>query len=175
MDCENALDKQISLLREYYQIGIFPNSVKCLCNECDGEMLKFTILNNLGYEQIHFNNLGIDEPFHRASLVGFNTDNGPRWFIVDPTYGQFFSNKKFCSYVERNCLEFGSKLLKNGYIECNLSNIFYYFSSFIYSGAYSRGVDEYLVFDNINKLLIGQKIIKKSFNFKCLLRSKKDN
>ena len=38
---------------------------------------------------------GINNPFHRASLIGFNSEEGPKWFLVDPTYGQFFKKKKF--------------------------------------------------------------------------------
>ena len=38
-------------------------------------------------------------PFHRSSLIGFNTTNGAKWFIVDPTYGQFYSNTAFYNYM----------------------------------------------------------------------------
>ena len=106
MTNEEAIKKQVALLRKGYSIGIYPDYVPLMCNECALENDKFAYRNNLGFEEISLTRLGITEPFHRASLIGFNTPNGPEWFIVDPTYGQFFENKKFRNYMFDNYKDF---------------------------------------------------------------------
>jgi len=161
MTNEEIIKKQVSMLRKEYSIGVYPNYIPLLCNECDEENFKFTIKNDLGYEQIKLTNLGISEPFHRASLIGFNTPNGPEWFIVDPTYGQFFQNKKFRNYMFDNYKEFSLKLLKQGYIECTLLNMLYYINGFVFSNAYRNDIDSDLVYKKVEDLLFSNVIINK--------------
>ena len=156
---DKAIEKQVKLLREGYSIGIYPEYVPMLCNECDRENLKFTIVNNLGYDQISLTRLGIPKPFHLASLIGFNTYNRPEWFLVDPTYGQFFENKTFKNYMFDNYEEFTTTLLKQGYIECSKENIQAYFSGFIYSKAFEKNIDVLKVYENIQNLFLENNII----------------
>lgn len=158
---EKAIKKQVLLLRQFYNINLYPNFVDRKCIECDRENLKLAILNHLGYEQISLSNLGIPNPYHRASLIGFNTSGGPKWFIVDPTYGQFFENKLFKNYMFKNYKEFSFKLLNQGYIECTLSNIKSYIDGFIYSNAFTNNIDENLVYQKIEELLQSNNIVNK--------------
>lgn len=160
MSNEEAIKKQILLLRDGYSIGVYPEEIQTLCNECAREILKFTIINNLGYEQISLTRLGIQEPFHIASLIGFNNKHGAEWFLVDPTYGQFFTNNNFKKYMLDNYKAFSLKLLQQGYIKCTLSNIKAYINGFIYSNAYQQNIDIKEVYNNLYNLFISNDIIK---------------
>lgn len=161
MTNKEVIKKQVELLRNGYNIGVYPNVVEKLCNECDSENLKFTIVNRLGYEQINLNHLGIKEPFHRASLIGFNTKDFPEWFIVDPTYGQFFESVKFKNYMFKYYQEFTTILLKDGFIENNISNILAYINGFIYSRAFTRNINKEEVYNNLQELLLSNNIVTK--------------
>ena len=161
MTNEEAIKKQVALLRKGYSIGIYPDYVPLMCNECALENDKFAYRNNLGFEEISLTRLGIPEPFHRASLIGFNTSNGPEWFIVDPTYGQFFENKKFRNYMFDNYKDFSLKLLNKGYIECTLPNMMYYINGFIFSNAYRNDIDSNLVYQKVEELLFSNVIVNK--------------
>ena len=161
MTNKEVIKKQVELLRNGYNIGVYPNVVEKLCNECDSENLKFTIVNRLGYEQINLNHLGIKEPFHRASLIGFNTKDFPEWFIVDPTYGQFFESTKFKNYMFKYYQEFTTILLKDGFIENNISNILAYINGFIYSRAFTKSINEEEVYNNLQELLLSNSIVTK--------------
>lgn len=161
MTNKEVIKKQVELLRNGYNIGVYPNVVEKLCNECDSENLKFTIVNRLGYEQINLNHLGIKEPFHRASLIGFNTKDFPEWFIVDPTYGQFFESTKFKNYMFKYYQEFTTILLKDGFIENNISNILAYINGFIYGRAFTKSINEEEVYNNLQELLLSNSIVTK--------------
>lgn len=161
MTNKEVIKKQVELLRNGYNIDVYPNVVEKLCNECDSENLKFTIVNRLGYEQINLNHLGIKEPFHRASLIGFNTKDFPEWFIVDPTYGQFFESIKFKNYMFKYYQKFATILLKDGFIENNISNILAYINGFIYSRAFTKSINEEEVYNNLQELLLSNSIVTK--------------
>lgn len=161
MTNEEAIKKQVALLRKGYSIGIYPDYVPLMCNECALENDKFAYRNNLGFEEISLTRLGIPEPFHRASLVGFDTSNEPEWFIVDPTYGQFFENKKFRNYMFDNYKDFSLKLLNQGYIECTLPNMMYYINGFVFSNAYMNDIDSNLVYQKVEELLFSNVIVNK--------------
>lgn len=161
MTNEEAIKKQVTLLRKGYSIGIYPDYVPLMCNECTLENDKFAYRNNLGFEEISLTRLGVTEPFHRASLIGFDTPNGPEWFIVDPTYGQFFENKKFRNYMFDNYKDFSLKLLNQGYIECTLPNMMYYINGFIFSNAYRNDIDSNLVYQKVEELLFSNVIVNK--------------
>ena len=161
MTNEEAIKKQVALLRKGYSIGIYPDYVPLMCNECALENDKFAYRNNLGFEEISLTRLGIPEPFHRASLIGFDTLNGPEWFIVDPTYGQFFENKKFRNYMFDNYKDFSLKLLNQGYIECTLPNMMYYINGFVFSNAYMNDIDSNLVYQKVEELLFSNVIVNK--------------
>lgn len=153
MSNEEAVRKQIALLREGYNIGIYPNIVEKVCNECDKENFKFSIINNLGYEQIRVDLLVPNAPFHRASIIGFNTTPRPEWFILDPTYGQFFENKIYASYMFDNHMDFSIELLKQGYIKATPTTFTAYLNGFVKSGAFNAPVEEEIVLNNVNKTL----------------------
>ena len=161
MTNEEAIKKQVALLRKGYSIGIYPDYVPLMCNECALENDKFAYRNNLGFEEISLTRLGIPEPFHRASLIGFDTLNGPEWLIVDPTYGQFFENKRFRNYMFDNYKDFSLKLLNQGYIECTLPNMMYYINGFIFSNAYRNDIDSNLVYQKVEELLFSNVIVNK--------------
>ena len=148
MKNEQKIIEQVKYLRNKYYIGIYPNEVEKMCNECDIENALFSDENNFAHISINLVNLGIPEPFHRASLIGLNTDNGPIWFIVDPTYGQFFENEKFKNYMISNYKKFSYKLLKQGYIECNIENMLSYINGFVLSNAYTFNINK----DKVYKL-----------------------
>lgn len=156
---ESAVKKQVALLRKGYDIGVYPEYVPLVCNECDSENLKFSVVNETGYEQISLTRLGIPEPFHRASILGFNSPNGPEWFIVDPSYGQFFENVMFRNYMKNNYPDFSNSLLKQGYVRCTMDNVRSYFDGFIYSKAFCKKIDSDKVYDKVGDLLVGSGII----------------
>lgn len=161
MTIEEAITKQVKLLRKEYDIDIFPNYVDTKCNECDIENFKFAVFNNLEYEQISLTKLGITEPYHRASLLGFNTGNGLEWFIVDPTYGQFFHNEIFNQYMSSHHLTFSHSILEKGYVKCTLPNIYSYLSGFVFSNAFTNNINSEMVYNNLEKLLSQNNISKK--------------
>ena len=134
MKLDKVIKTQVDLLRKGYNIKIFPEEVEKLCNECDKENFKFAIVNNLGYEQIRVHDLIPGAPFHRSSLIGFNTTNGAKWFIVDPTYGQFYSNTAFYNYIE-----------------CTPYNFTSYLNGFIFSGAFNE-------ITKVDHILIAKKV-----------------
>jgi len=164
MNSKEAISKQVELLREGYKIGKYPNQIKRICNECDLENMKFADKNGLGYASINFNHIGISEPFHRASIIGFPTSEGIIWYLVDPTYGQFFENDKFKNYMFENYKDFSNQLLKMGFIECTLSNIFNYINGFVFSNAFISNINIEEIYNNIEKLLISNNIITKELN-----------
>ena len=175
MKQEQLLKEHIEYLRKKYYIDKYPNQVYKQCNECDIENFLFAGRNDLGYEQIKTTALGIEEPFHRASLIGFNTKNGPKWYIVDPTYGQFFyennedeienlQNKIFKNYMFTNHKEFSTKLLEQGYIECTLQNMLYYINGFALSNAYTNNIDINLVYTKTEELLLSNNIVNKEIH-----------
>ena len=157
MDNNSAVKKQVDLLKEYYKIDIYPDFVNCLCGECDLENYMFSLRNGLYYEQIMLSNLGIVNPMHRASLLGFPSDNGIQWFLVDPTYGQFFRNENFANYMFSNHKKFCDELLNNGYIEYNLENIYTYIHGFMFSNAFSSEIDTKLVYNKLYEILLNMK------------------
>jgi hypothetical protein len=159
MDNNSAIKKQVSLLRKYYNISTYPDSVGCFCHECDLENYIFSLRNNLYYEQILLSKLGIDNPFHRASILGFSADYGIQWFLVDPTYGQFFQNEKFANYMFSNYKEFSLELLNNGFVECTLENIYSYMHGFMFSKAFSDNIDTKIVYNNLYNILLNMKEI----------------
>jgi len=162
MTNKEIIKKQVELLRKGYNIGIYPNEIEKLCTECDLENDKFTLINNIpGYASINLLNFGIKEPYHRASLIGFNTVNGPEWFLVDPTYGQFFENETFKNYMIENHEDFSINLLKEGFIECTLSNIVAYFNGFVFSNAFTTDININEVYDKLENFLITNKIVNK--------------
>lgn len=126
-----AITKQIELLRKYYSLGIYPEYIEKLCNECDIESFKFACNNSLAYEQIHLTNFGFNEPFHRCSLIGFFKNNIIEWFLIDPTYGQFFEDENFKNYMFSYHNDFSIKLLNQGFIEFSIENLLSYLDSFI--------------------------------------------
>ena len=131
MKPNEIIQKQVQLLRKGYKIGIYPNYVEKMCNECDAENFKFAVKNRLGYEQIHLTNLGFIEPFHRCSIIGIPQKNHIIWYIVDPTYGQFFEDTSFYNYMFTNYNNFSIEILENGFIECSPENLSIYINSFI--------------------------------------------
>lgn len=159
MSNEEAIKTQVNLLRGFYKIMVYPNRVECKCSECDLENYLFTLRNNLGYEPLFLTKLGIDM-YHRASLIGFNSESGVQWFLVDPTYGQFFRNKKFSNYMFSNYKKFSLELLNNGYVECTIENIYSYLHGFMYSEAFNLNVDKDLVYNNIYNLLVKMHVLK---------------
>lgn len=151
MKLDKVIKTQVDLLRKGYNIKIFPEEVEKLCNECDKENFKFAIVNNLGYEQIRVHDLIPGAPFHRSSLIGFNTTNEAKWFIVDPTYGQFYSNTAFYNYMIDNYEDFSNKILNQGYIECTSYNFTSYLNGFIFSGAFNE-------ITKVDPILIAKKV-----------------
>lgn len=160
MDKELKLKAYISILRSKYNIPIFPEDVPCLCNECDLENMRFADLYDYGYEHIRLSIFGINHPFHRASLIGFNTDKEQKWFLVDPTYGQFFKKNKFAEYMSYYHTGFSIELLEEGYIECTLENMLAYVDGFVNSGAYTKKLNNDMVTQKVKDFLIEKKIIK---------------
>ena len=164
MTNEEAIQKQVELLRKGYYIRKYPDEIERVCNECDVQNFLFAGRNELGYETINLKCLGIPEPFHRASLIGFNAKEGPEWFIVDPTYGQFFENEMFKNYMFKNYKEFSLELLDKGYIKCSLLNMLCYINGFVLSGAYTTSVDKDKVYENVEELLLSQNIVNREIN-----------
>lgn len=165
MSNNEVIAKQVKLLKEYYHILEYPDNVACVCNECDLENFLFAYRNKLHYEQILLSGLGIDYPYHRASIVGFDGSDGIQWFLIDPTYGQFFKNKNFNNYMFNNYREFSNKLLKNGFIECNIENINSYINGFIFSDAFSKNSNCNFVYDKLYNLLLNIAAINKDDKF----------
>ena len=170
MDKEMKLKAHISILKSKYNIPTFPEDIPCLCNECDIENMRFADLYDYGYVHIKLSMLGINHPFHRASIIGFNSEEGPKWFLVDPTYGQFFKKNKFADYMSFYQTSFSIELLENGYIECNLDNMLSYVDGFINSGAYTKKLNEEIVIQKVKDFLIENNII---YNNKKKSRKKK--
>lgn len=159
MNNNSAINTQVSLLRKYYNISTYPDCVECFSHECDLENYMFSLRNNLYYEQILLSKLGIDNPFHRASLIGFNAEYGVQWFLVDPTYGQFFKNEKFANYMFSNYKDFTLELLNNGYVECTVENIYSYIHGFMFSKAFSDKIDTKIVYNNLYNILLNMEEI----------------
>jgi len=174
VNSEEAIAKQVEMLRKGYGINKYPKEVEKLCNECDEENFKFTIKNDLGYQQINLSHLGIPEPFHRASIVGFPNDGNPIWYIVDPVYGQFFDNDIFKEYMFNNHKAFTLELLDKGYVRCTLENIFCYMDGFMNSNAYTNDIDKDKVYENVDKLLSQYNIVNKKRKIIELLNLKKE-
>lgn len=139
-DVENILKEQIQLLRNKFGIGIYPEYIERVCTECDRMNMMYADTHNIGYLQINTKNLGITEDslYHISSLLGFNTIDGVIWYLVDPTYGQFFEKEKFRNYMLDKHKEFSLRLLKDGYIELNDNNLKSYLDGFIYTGNYDK-------------------------------------
>lgn len=156
---EQILKSYITAIRKKYNIKVFPGDVPCVCNECDLENMRFADMNDFGYVHIKLSSFGINEPFHRSSLIGFNTNMGPKWFLVDPTYGQFFKNKKFINYMSYNHAEFSATLLEQGYIECNLESMISYIDGFANSNAFIKPLNNQLVYQRVYDFLLDNNII----------------
>lgn len=156
---EQKLRQHIADMRKKYYISVFPGDVPCVCNECDWENMRFADLNDFGYDQILLSSFGINEPFHKASIIGYNTNTGPKWFIVDQTYGQFFKNKKFINYMAYNHAEFSNTLLEQGYIECNLENMISYIDGFASSNAFIKPLNTDLVYQRVYDFLLKNNVI----------------
>lgn len=153
-------------LKKFYDIGKYDiekeiGIVEKMCNECDEETWRFCGKYNYVYEQFRLDLIGINWPFHRASLVGFQTENYPKWYLLDPTYGQFFENEKFRNYMKSHYKEFSKELLEKGYIECNLTNMFSYINGFIYSNAYIEEVNAKVVYEKLEVFLLSNYIVNK--------------
>ena len=155
----NFLDKYIYDLRTHYNINIYPDLVDYKCNECDIENFKLAYYNNLKYEQIRLDLLGINAPYHRASLLGFNLESNIIWFIVDITYGQFFQDKQFEKYMFENYKDFTIDLLQKGYTLFTEENIISYINGFIFANPFLKPNCKN-VYDKLNDLLSKNNIIE---------------
>ena len=162
MTPQEALEKLVYLIREYYHIDKYPNVVDKLCNECDIETFRFAMQNNLGYEQIHLTKLGLNEPFHRASLLGFNTDDNFVWYLIDPTYGQFFEDKEFKTYMFKTNPIFCNALLNDGFIKLSIENLLCYINGFIH--CYNKEINPNTIYENLYNLLKSTNIINEVDN-----------
>lgn len=159
MDKEAMIKSHVDLVRSKYKIPSFPEEIPCLCSECDLENMRFADLYDYGYVHFKLSMFGINYPFHRASIIGFNSSNGPKWFLVDPTYGQFFKKEKFESYMAYYNTDFSIELLEQGYIECTLDNMLAYVDGFVNSGAYTKKLDEDIIHLKVKDFLIENKIL----------------
>lgn len=57
--------------------------------------------------------------------------------------------------------EFTTILLKDGFIENNISNILAYINGFIYSRAFTKSINEEEVYNNLQELLLSNSIVTK--------------
>lgn len=165
----------VEWIRNYYKIEKYPKKVEKLCNECAKDSAILAYKQGFVPEPINLTNLGIPEPFHRANLIGFNTENGPKWYIVDLTYGQFFyededekeeslKNNIFKNYMFNNYKEFSNTLLEQGYIECTLQNMLYYINGFALSNAYTNDINIKEVYEKVEQLLLSNNIVNKEIH-----------
>ena len=157
------LDNYVLNLRKHYNIDMYPDFVDTKCNECDLETFKLPYYNNLKYEQIRLDLLAIEEPFHRASLLGFKINNTIIWQIIDVTYGQFFNDQNFESYMFENYKEFTVDMLKKGYVLYNYENMKAYLNGFILANPNLIKPNFKNVYDKMDEFLENNNIfIKKS-------------
>lgn len=133
MKIENIIKELVKKEREKYDIGIYPRYIPKVCNECDRYNMMFADTNGFRHEQINTKKFGIDDDdlFHVSSLLGCNTENGPMWYLIDPTYGQFYEDDNFKEYMFNNHYLFSNNLLTNGYIEFDIETLFHYIDGFI--------------------------------------------
>lgn len=156
---ELMLKLHIEELRQKFRISSSFNDVPTVCNECDLLNMIFADLNGFGYVQIRLDHLGISSPYHKASLVGYNSETGPKWFLVDITYGQFFKNKKFNDYMYSRYSNFSDKLLSQGYIDFTIENMISYVDGFANSRAFTKVPNKETVLQIVHNFLLDNNII----------------
>ena len=169
MTNKELIEKQVKYLREIFDIKkIDLNNIKQyetprVCFECVRKNNYFVEKEEIpGHEVLNINSIEIIEPLHYVSFIGFNTKKGPEWYIIDPTYSQFFENKIFKNYMLNHHKDFSIKLLEQGYIEVTLSNILSYINSFTLSNAYTNEIDIEKVYLNLKIFLETRKILRQN-------------
>ncbi len=165
-EIEQVVKTLVNYLRNKYNIGIYSEDknakrIARVCEECKDELVKRWLNNEFGYEMLKIDFMEDENAFHYSNLVGFETEDIPKWYIVDPTYGQFFERKKFRDYMFNHHREFSEKILQQGYIECNISNINAFISGFLYSKAFKGKIDYDDAFLKIENLLNSNNIVNK--------------
>lgn len=93
-------------------------------------------------EQFPFKEIGLNNPIHQAGIVGIATNEGDKYFILDPTYIQFSMDKytlndndtyippmHYLKTIEE--INFGKELTTNGFIPLTKNNLKIYIGSFI--------------------------------------------
>lgn len=166
MSEEEKIQKFVEELRKRYQIRKYPDYVERVCNECDKESWLFAGSVGFDYEQFNSECFGIldENLYHRSSFISYINEEGRKWFLVDPTYGQFFENPIFKNYMFENYPEFSIELLDKGYIEVSLDNLLAYIEGFIVT--YKKGntkeiIDKYLE-DLVNMKIIRREIVEQN-------------
>lgn len=133
MTPREIVQNYVTELRRQLDIDVYPYDVNPICDVCDIHNFLFTGKNNYEYEQIKLDKLGIYNSLHRASIIGLYNEqtNKNEYYIIDPTYGQFFKNTRFKQYMFNHHYEFTKELLDNGFIECTKENFHYYLDGFL--------------------------------------------
>ena len=154
MNTEEIIVNHVEDQRRRFQLGKYPDIVEKKCNECVIDSFVFASVPGMWHEEINTQRLGISEPFHRASLIEFYNNGNPIWYLVDPTYGQFFVFVIFKNYMFENYNDFSVELLNKGYVPCNFENMLCYINGFVLSGAYAKDINKDEVYKNLEQLLL---------------------
>ena len=89
-----------------------------------------------------FSHINITNPYHISGILGLNTIDGSKYFIIDPTYVQFavdeypLNNNELyipaINYLKTTIEQsFGFKMIDNGFAPLNEDNLKMYIGSFI--------------------------------------------
>lgn len=137
------LDMFIKRVYEAFNV-IQDGEVQKLCNECEEALRALAFQKDYLYSRIDTSKVGIksDDLFHLAGIIKVDDT----WYIVDPTYGQFYLDISFKEYMSKHHPELNS-LLTKGYIPYSIDILRSYFDGF--ASVYGEEID----FEKVNEII----------------------
>lgn len=149
MISEDIIKDLIKNLRYVHQINTYPKKVGGYCHQCVRDCFGFADYYQYYFQEIIFDNMGLDIN-HRISVLGLPIDSDTiEWYIIDPTYAQFFNKRKFKGYMEKYYPDLTEELTQNGYLKYTSGNLLAVFDGFINSGSFKQAEDIEQVYVNI--------------------------
>ncbi len=132
----------LDYLNSYIRYHMEKENSNMLCLKASQSLYDFTFDNLDNYAQFSTEILGIEMNnfIHYSSFLRFNTNDGLKWFIVDPTAIQFDTDKyplglDYYIDIKNNLNEKQKVLLENfktkGYVELTSRNLIDYTNIFI--------------------------------------------
>ena len=165
---EKEVEFVIEFVAQTVKINLKNNSKEydTNCDYCSKYLLELSSKMDFAYRGYETGELFMPELKHHFGFVGFRTENGPLWYIVDLSYKQF-ENKNYPITINgirttiqgpanKISKENKTNLINKGYIKLTDKNLVDYIDSFIKS--YPKNIDYNYIYEILYEKMGNDKI-----------------